>query len=207
MYVWVHELFRSDDVMPPGRYGTNCTEYQHKVTSFTGNRRIPLTKASDAELSCFLWSAHEKKRLRKQSRRRWFETPSRSLWRHCNVFEATPIVSEPRIVWFIELLLCILGNVKLLRPSNAYVHQFIRASLVQIIPPCISNYILVACSAIFWTNAGILSFGCLGTQVEILIEIQRSSLKKMHVKMSSLKWWPLCLCLTGALKEIKGVHH
>ena len=24
------------------------------------------------------------KRLRKQSRRRWFETPSRSLWRHCN---------------------------------------------------------------------------------------------------------------------------
>ena len=25
------------------------------------------------------------KRLGKQSRRRWFETPSRSLWRHCNV--------------------------------------------------------------------------------------------------------------------------
>ena len=25
------------------------------------------------------------KRLSKQSRRRWFETPSRSLWRHCNV--------------------------------------------------------------------------------------------------------------------------
>ena len=24
------------------------------------------------------------KRLRKQSRHRWFETPSRSLWRHCN---------------------------------------------------------------------------------------------------------------------------
>ena len=26
------------------------------------------------------------KRLSKQSRRRWFETPSRSLWRHCNVY-------------------------------------------------------------------------------------------------------------------------
>ena len=26
------------------------------------------------------------KRLSKQSRRGWFETPSRSLWRHCNVF-------------------------------------------------------------------------------------------------------------------------
>ena len=25
------------------------------------------------------------KRLSKQSKRRWFETPSRSLWRHCNV--------------------------------------------------------------------------------------------------------------------------
>ena len=25
------------------------------------------------------------KRLSKQSRRRWFKTPSRSLWRHCNV--------------------------------------------------------------------------------------------------------------------------
>ena len=26
------------------------------------------------------------KRMSKQSRRRWFETPSRLLWRHCNVF-------------------------------------------------------------------------------------------------------------------------
>ena len=51
---------------------------------FTGHRWIPLTKASDAEPSCFLWSA-PKKRLSKPSRRRWFETPSRSLWCHCNV--------------------------------------------------------------------------------------------------------------------------
>ena len=28
---------------------------------------------------------HLNKRLSKQSRRRWFEMPSRSLWRHCNV--------------------------------------------------------------------------------------------------------------------------
>ena len=27
----------------------------------------------------------QNKRLSKQSRRRWFDTPSRSLWRHCNV--------------------------------------------------------------------------------------------------------------------------
>ena len=49
---------------------------------FTGHRWIPLTKNSDAELWCFLWSLN--KQLIKQSRRRWFETQSCSLWRHCN---------------------------------------------------------------------------------------------------------------------------
>ena len=49
----------------------------------TGHRWIPLTKVSDAELWCFPLSAPEK-RLDKQKRCRWFETPSRSLWRHCN---------------------------------------------------------------------------------------------------------------------------
>ena len=39
----------------------------------TGHRWIPHTKASDAELSCFLWSAPNK-RLSKQW---WFKTPSR----------------------------------------------------------------------------------------------------------------------------------
>ena len=51
---------------------------------FTGHRGIPLTKASDAELWYFLWSAPEQ-RLSKQSRRRRFETSSRSIWRHCNI--------------------------------------------------------------------------------------------------------------------------
>ena len=49
---------------------------------FTGHRWIPLTKAGDAELWCFLWSALNKP-LSKQSWGWWFETPSRSLWRHC----------------------------------------------------------------------------------------------------------------------------
>ena len=49
----------------------------------TGHRWIPLTKASDAELWCFLWSAPEQT-MSKQSRQRWFETPSRSLWHHSN---------------------------------------------------------------------------------------------------------------------------
>ena len=38
---------------------------------------IPLTKASDAELWCFLWSVIE------QTAEQTFETRWRSLWRHC----------------------------------------------------------------------------------------------------------------------------
>ena len=50
---------------------------------FTGHRSIPLTKTSDVELWCFLSSVLNKW-LSKQSLGWWFETPSRSLWRHCN---------------------------------------------------------------------------------------------------------------------------
>ena len=49
----------------------------------TGDRWISLAKASDAELWNFLWSVPEQ--TVEQSRRRWFETPSRSLRHHCNV--------------------------------------------------------------------------------------------------------------------------
>ena len=31
----------------------------HLGEEFSGHRWIPLTKSSDAELWCFLWSAHE----------------------------------------------------------------------------------------------------------------------------------------------------
>ena len=53
---------------------------------FTGHRLIPLTKASNAEFNVF-FDLRLNKRLSKQSRRWWFETPSRSLWRHCDAFE------------------------------------------------------------------------------------------------------------------------
>ena len=50
--------------------------------------------------------------------------------------------------------------------------------------------------AIIWTNAGILLNGPLGTNFnEIVIAIQTFSVKKMHLKMSSGKWRPLCLGL------------
>ena len=56
----------------------------HLCGEFTGHRGTPLTNASDAELDVF-FDLHLNKRLSKQSRRRWFENPSRSSWRHCNV--------------------------------------------------------------------------------------------------------------------------
>ena len=50
--------------------------------------------------------------------------------------------------------------------------------------------------AIIWTNAGILLIGPLGIKFsEILIEINTFSFKKMHLKLSSAKRRPFCLCL------------
>ena len=50
--------------------------------------------------------------------------------------------------------------------------------------------------AIIWINAGILLIGPLGTNFsEIQIGIQTFSYKKMHLKMSSVKWRPFCLGL------------
>ena len=67
-------IFCHDDVIKWEHFPRYCP----LCGEFIGHWWIPLTKASDAELWCFLWS------ISKQSRRRWFETPSRSLWRHCN---------------------------------------------------------------------------------------------------------------------------
>ena len=50
--------------------------------------------------------------------------------------------------------------------------------------------------AIIWTNAGILLIGPLGTNFsEILIEIHTFSIKKMRMKVSSVKRRPFCLGL------------
>ena len=60
---------------------------------FTGHRWIPLTKASDSEVLMFFFDLRLNKRLIKQSRRWWFQVPSRSLWRHCNGTENYDFVS------------------------------------------------------------------------------------------------------------------
>ena len=50
--------------------------------------------------------------------------------------------------------------------------------------------------AIIWTNAGILLIEPFGTNfIEIRSKIQNFSFIKMHLKMSSAKWWPFCLDL------------
>ena len=52
------------------------------------------------------------------------------------------------------------------------------------------------CQTISWTNAGLLSMEHLGTNFSaILLEIQRFSLGKMHLKMLSTKWHPFNLTL------------
>ena len=61
--------------------------------------------------------------------------------------------------------------------------------------------------AIIWTNAGILSIGPLGTNIEILIEIHTFSFKKMHMKMSSGKWRLFCLSLGVIYKHPFSFHY
>ena len=49
---------------------------------------------------------------------------------------------------------------------------------------------------IIWTNAGILLIGTSGTNDnEILSKIHTFSLTKIHLNMSSAKWWQFCLRL------------
>ena len=58
------------------------------------------------------------------------------------------------------------------------------------------------CQAIIWTNAGILLIGPLWTNFsEIFIEILTFSLKKIHLKMLSVKWQPFCLGLCMLISQ------
>ena len=74
-FVWDKNTLSHDDVM----------KWKHfpRYWSFVRgiHQWIPCTKASDAELWCFL---RLNKRLSKESWGWWFEMPSRPLWRHRN---------------------------------------------------------------------------------------------------------------------------
>ena len=54
---------------------------------YEGVHRSPVESPAQRQVSRSLdiyFDLHLKKSLSKQSRRRWFETPSQPLWRHCN---------------------------------------------------------------------------------------------------------------------------
>ena len=54
------------------------------------------------------------------------------------------------------------------------------------------------CQASIWTHTGILLIGSLGINFsEILIDINKFSIKKMHLKISSVKWRRFRLGLNG----------
>ena len=77
-----------------------------------------------------------------------------------------------------------------LRPSDAYMRQLINHHwFKQWLAPGRRQ-------AIFWTSAGILLIGPLGTNFsEISIRILVFSFTKMRLKVSSAKWRPFCLGL------------
>ena len=63
---------------------------------------------------------------------------------------------------------------------------------------CVHNLTIIGRhqAIITWTNVGILLIGPLGTNFSVmLIEIHAVSFNKIHLKMSSGKWRPFCLCL------------
>ena len=65
--------------------------YWYLCGEFTSHRWIPHTKASDADV---FFDLRLNKPLSKQSWGWWFETPSRSLWRQCNVSANTHVALD-----------------------------------------------------------------------------------------------------------------
>ena len=57
--------------------------------------------------------------------------------------------------------------------------------------------------AIIWTHDGILLTGPLGTNLsETLTQIYTFPFKKMHLKMSSGRWWPFCPSLNVLILNV-----
>ena len=146
---------------------------------FISHQWIPLTKLVTRSFHVF-FDLHLNKRLGKQSWGWWFEMPSRSLWRHCNV--ESMLICVGKVRWFMG---------RELRPSDTYI--------------CVSGLTIIGSDdglspgrhqAIIWTNAGILLIGPLRTNFsEISIKIHTILFKKKHLKMSAAKWRPFCLFL------------
>ena len=84
---WRHEMETCSASLAFYAGNSPVTEGNSPVTGEFPSHR-PVTRSFDVFFDLRL-----NKRLSKQSRRRWFETPSRSLWRHCNaVFNSDPVI-------------------------------------------------------------------------------------------------------------------
>ena len=78
------------------------------------------------------------KRLSKPSRRRWFETPSRSLWRHCNVSNifqgwlSSSFSVKSSCRWMTQASVKIFS----IGPGIAFVYMRHQASIMVLVCPC-----------------------------------------------------------------------
>ena len=144
-----------------------------------------------------LFDLHLNERMSKQSWGWWLETPLRSLWRHCYGPEISPwsiflifLYLHLAYVGY-HLIMCVV--LMTLTHWSRVVYKYV--SIATIIG--LDNGLSYGWrQAIMWTNAGILLNGTLRTNLsEISIKIYAFSFKKMHLKMSSAKWRPLCLGL------------
>ena len=74
-------LFQNDDY--EHHMMTSWKHFPRYWPFMRGHRWLPIIKADETELWCF-FDLRLNKRMSKQSRCWWFETPSRPLWRQCN---------------------------------------------------------------------------------------------------------------------------
>ena len=114
IYAWKSGVYCSLLVMMTSWNGSifrvTCTLWGKSTGDFPSQR--PVTRSFDV-----FFDLRTSKRLSKQSRRWWFETPSRSLWRHSNVFLCTAYV--PAVCCNIRLTRWWQGNCN---PNYVYIH-------------------------------------------------------------------------------------
>ena len=148
------------------------------------------------------------------------------MYQECDVFLThylyTFVVKTPSIAWLV-LSETILWQWQLfhvsfsLQVSERLTFKFVSTLCLlydmilthwgQVMHICVSKIIIIGsdnglshgrCQAIIWSNAGILLIEPLGTNFnEILIKIHIFSFKKINLKMSSGKWWPLIILCLG----------
>ena len=70
-----------------------CGEFYRSPVDFPSQK--PATRSFDV-----FFDLHLKKRLSKQSKYRWLETPSRLLWRHCNDNALSVCVEHMLMAWY-----------------------------------------------------------------------------------------------------------